>query len=119
MVRLIIHFSNLFLLSTFTISATIYYVATSYGDDSNNGTPSTTPYKAIGKAVSVMSSGDKCYIRHDRYHEAININDLDGTSVSAIVFTNNNNKRVVPSGMYFSSIRLKEFYHSKKMVFIK
>ena len=88
---IIIHISHLFLLSTSTLSAINYYVATSYGDDNNNGTSLTTPYKTIGKAASVMSSGDKCYIRQGRYHETISIDDLDGSSGSAIVFTNYNN----------------------------
>ena len=75
-----------------------YYVATSYGSDSNNGTSINTPFKTIGKAASVMSSGDKCYIRQGRYHETITIDDLDGSSGSAIVFTNYNNERVVVDG---------------------
>ena len=95
---IIIHISHLFLLSTSTLSAINYYVATSYGDDNNNGTSLTTPYKTIGKAASVMSSGDKCYIRQGRYHETISIDDLDGSSGSAIVFTNYNNERVVLDG---------------------
>ena len=75
-----------------------YYVATSYGSDTNNGTSINTPFKTIGKAASVMSSGDKCYIRQGRYHEAITIDDLDGASGSAVVFTNYNNERVVVDG---------------------
>ena len=75
-----------------------YYVATSYGSDSNNGTSINTPFKTIGKAASIMSSGDKCYIRQGRYHETITIDDLDGSSGSAIVFTNYNNERVVIDG---------------------
>ncbi len=78
--------------------ATNYYVATSYGNDSNNGTSLNTPFKTIAKAASVMSSGDKCHIRQGRYHEAITIDDLDGSSGSAIVFTNYNNERVVMDG---------------------
>ena len=84
-----------------SISPTIganYYVATSYGSDSNNGTSINTPFKTIGKAASVMSSGDKCFIRQGRYHETITIDDLDGSSGSAIVFTNYNNERVVVDG---------------------
>ena len=79
--------------------ATDYYVATSYGHDTNNnGTSLATPFKTIGKAASVMSAGDKCYIRQGRYHETITINNLDGSSGSAIVFTNYNNERVVLDG---------------------
>mgnify|MGYP001238104980 FL=1 len=81
------------------IFATNYYVATSYGHDTNNnGTSLATPFKTIGKAASVMSAGDKCYIRQGRYHETITINNLDGSSGSAIVFTNYNNERVIIDG---------------------
>ena len=72
------------------VSATNYYVATSYGNDSNNGTALTTPYKTIAKAASVMSAGDNCYIRQGRYHGTITINNLDGSLGSPIVFTNYN-----------------------------
>ncbi|MEL1236518.1 MAG: hypothetical protein VXA61_07555, partial [Candidatus Neomarinimicrobiota bacterium] len=80
------------------MQGTNYYVATSYGNDSNNGTSINTPFKTIGKAAGLMSSGDKCYIRQGRYHETITIDDLDGASGSAIVFTNYNNERVVVDG---------------------
>lgn len=86
------------LLSISFLQGTNYYVATSYGSDSNNGTSINTPFKTIGKAASVMSSGDKCYIRQGRYHETITIDDLDGSSGSVIVFTNYNNERVVVDG---------------------
>ncbi len=80
------------------ISAANYYVAVSYGDDTNNGTSLNTPFKTIGKAASVMSAGDNCYIRQGRYHETITINNLDGASGSPIIFTNYNNERVVIDG---------------------
>ena len=95
---IVIHVFYFLFLSISYLSATNYYVATSYGDDNNNGTSIATPYKTIGKAASVMSSGDKCYIRQGRYHETITIDDLDGSSGSAIVFTNYNNERVVVDG---------------------
>ena len=95
---IVIHVFYFLFLSISYLSATNYYVATSYGDDNNNGTSIATPYKTIGKAASVMSSGDKCYIRQGRYHETITIDDLDGSSGSAIVFTNYNNERVIVDG---------------------
>ncbi len=85
----------LFLFIISHVSATNYYVATSYGSDTNNGTSLGTPFKTIGKAASVMSSGDICYIRQGRYHETITISNLDGSSGSAIVFTNYGSERVV------------------------
>ena len=80
------------------IDATNYYVAVSYGDDTNTGLSISTPFKTIGKAASIMSAGDVCYIRQGRYHETITIDNLDGTSGSPIIFTNYNNERVVIDG---------------------
>ena len=80
------------------INAAEYYVATSYGNDSNNGTSLSSPFKTILKASTVMSSGDICYIRQGRYHETIAIDNLNGSSGSAIVFTNYNNERVIIDG---------------------
>ena len=69
-----------------------------YGDDSNNGLSVETPFKTIGKAASVMSTGDICYIRQGVYHETISIDNLDGTSSAPVIFTNYNNERVVIDG---------------------
>ena len=80
------------------IAATNYYVAVSYGNDTNNGLSVSSPFKTIGKAASIMSAGDVCYISQGRYHETISIDNLDGTSSSPIVFTNYNNERVVIDG---------------------
>ncbi len=78
--------------------ATDYYVAVSYGDDTNSGLSVGAPFKTIGKAASVMSSGDICYIRQGRYHETISIDNLDGTSSAPVIFTNYNNERVIIDG---------------------
>ena len=78
--------------------ATDYFVAVSYGNDTNNGLSVNSAFKTIGKAASVMSSGDICYIRQGRYHELISIDNLDGASSSPVVFTNYNNERVVIDG---------------------
>ncbi len=78
--------------------ATNYFVAVSYGNDTNNGLSANAPFKTIGKAASLMSSGDICYIRQGRYHETISIDNLDGTSSAPVIFTNYNNERVVIDG---------------------
>lgn len=80
------------------LSATDYYVAISYGDDENNGTTLAKPFKTVSKAASVMNSGDICYIRQGRYHESVTIDNLNGSSGSAIIFTNYNNERVIMDG---------------------
>ena len=67
------------------IVATNYYVAVSYGNDTNNGLSVSSPFKTIGKAASIMSTGDVCYIRQGRYHETISIDNLDGSSSSPVV----------------------------------
>ena len=92
-------FITIFFTTTISLlSATNYYVATSYGNDSNNGTSLTTPNKTIAKAASVMSAGDICYIRQGRYREAISISNLSGSNGSPIVFTNYNSERVIIDG---------------------
>ena len=80
------------------VNAANYYVATSYGKDTNSSASLATPYKTIAKAASVMSAGDNCYIRQGRYHETITINNLDASSGYPIVFTNYNNERVIIDG---------------------
>ena len=87
----------LFILKPF-IYATNYFVAISYGDDTNDGLSINDAFKTISKAASVMSSGDICYIRQGRYHETISIDNLDGTSGAPIIFTNYNNERVIMDG---------------------
>ena len=80
------------------LSATDYYVAISYGNDENSGITLAKPFKTISKAASVMNSGDICYIRQGRYHENVTIDNLNGSSGSAIIFTNYNNERVIMDG---------------------
>ena len=87
----------LLILKSFIYAAN-YYVAVSNGDDNNNGLSINAPFKTIGKAASVMSSGDVCYIRQGRYHETISIDNLDGNSGNPVIFTNYNNERVVIDG---------------------
>ena len=97
----LIYITKKIILSSFLLihlTATDYYVATSYGNDSNNGTTLASPFKTISKASTVMLSGDICYIRQGRYHETITIDNLNGSSGSAIIFTNYNNERVVIDG---------------------
>ena len=95
--KFILYLCFIILHNSFT-NATNYFVAVSNGNDNNNGLSINTPFKTIGKAASVMSSGDICYIRQGRYHETITIDNLDGTSNSPVIFTNYNNERVVIDG---------------------
>ena len=95
--KIFVYLISFLFIKTF-ITATNYYVAVSYGDDTNNGLSINGPFKTIGKAASVMSSGDICYIRQGRYHETISIDNLDGTSSAPVIFTNYNSERVVIGG---------------------
>ena len=49
---------------------TTYYISTS-GDDGNNGTSVSTPFRHIQKAADVMQAGDTCLIRGGEYREKI------------------------------------------------
>ncbi len=78
----------LILLSIWTCSslnATNFYVSTT-GDDNNSGSEAL-PFRTIAKAISVMSSGDNCYITPGLYSETLNLDSLSGTDTIPITFT--------------------------------
>ena len=81
----------------FSYSQTTYYVSKS-GNDSNNGTSLGTPFLTIGKAISVISAGDKIYIRHGVYHEDLTLNNLDATSGNKTLISNYNEEKVIIDG---------------------
>jgi parallel beta-helix repeat protein len=60
-----------------------YYVALD-GDDSNSGTE-TDPFKAIGRAVRVLTPGDTLYVREGTYRESLMDIIPSGTSWDAPV----------------------------------
>ena len=74
----------------------IYYVDTN-GNNTNNGTALSTPFKTIQKAASVMVAGDICYIRQGTYRETV-IPTNSGTSANPIRFYAYNNETVTVSG---------------------
>ena len=81
----------------FSYSQTSYYVSKS-GNDSNNGTSLNTSFLTIGKAISVISAGDKIYIRHGVYHEDLTLNNLDATSSNKTLISNYNDEKVIIDG---------------------
>ena len=81
----------------FSYSQTSYYVSKS-GNDSNNGTSLNTSFLTIGKAISVISAGDKIYIRHGVYHEDLTLNNLDATSSNKTLISNYNEEKVIIDG---------------------
>ena len=90
-------FLSFFLGILFSYSQTTYYVSKS-GNDSNNGTSLNTSFLTIGKAISVISAGDKIYIRHGVYHEDLTLNNLDATSSNKTLISNYNEEKVIIDG---------------------
>ena len=89
---------TILILNISIISSTEYYVSGTYGNDENNGTSLSTPFKTIQKAASVISYGDICYIRQGLYHEAILLENNNGENGFPIIFTNYNDEKVVLDG---------------------
>lgn len=61
--------------------ATSYFVATS-GNDNNAGTIDS-PFATVTMALSVMKSGDICYIREGSYHEEVTISNMSDITIQA------------------------------------
>ncbi len=81
------------------LSANTYYVAT-YGDNNNNGTSLSTPFRDINYAVNLpsLTGGDIIYIRSGTYTERV-IMTASGTSdASRILIKNYNNEVPVMDG---------------------
>jgi len=61
-----------------------YYVATN-GNDSSGGTSSSSPFRTIGKAASIASSGDTVNVAGGSYNETVTLGK-SGTSDAPITF---------------------------------
>jgi len=79
-----------------SISATDYYVSNN-GNDNSAGTVDN-PFLTIQKAADVMSAGDICYIRQGNYHEAVSMNNNDGSESAPLIFSAYENERVLLDG---------------------
>ncbi len=90
------HFLILLFYANASLFGTSYYVAIN-GSDANPGTLDR-PFATVQKAASVMKSGDICYIREGRYHEAIQITHLKGKEGYPILFTPYAGEKVVFDG---------------------
>jgi|GEM_PF-305548 len=69
--------------SSVVLRATDYYLSTT-GDDANNGTAISTPWKTLSKAVSTMVANDKLFIASGNYSGSLNVGvaltvSVDGT----------------------------------------
>jgi len=78
------------------LAATNYYVATN-GNDNNNGTSLSTPFRTIQKCATVAVAGDTCLIRSGTYRETVTPTN-SGTSSARITFANYNGESVTVSG---------------------
>ena len=73
-----------------------YYVALN-GNDSNPGSLEQ-PFASIQHAVTLLKAGDVCYVRGGRYHEAIQIDDLNGREGQPITIRSYENEKVILDG---------------------
>ncbi|MEM6964864.1 MAG: T9SS type A sorting domain-containing protein [Bacteroidota bacterium] len=90
-------FSFIFLNISIGISQTNYYVAKT-GDDSNNGTDTTTPFLTIQKAADVAEAGDIVIISEGIYRENVKPAN-SGTETAPITFRAKAGEVVTISGM--------------------
>ncbi len=86
------------LLLTFTLDAFggNFYVSKT-GSNKNNGSKEQ-PFKTIKKALSIMSSGDTCYLREGTYKDLIRINNLKGERSKKITISAYKDEKVLFSG---------------------
>jgi hypothetical protein len=74
-----------------TSSGTIYYVSNS-GDDANSGTPTSSPWRTIGKVQSYLRNlkpGDSVlFQRGGIWYELLDIDNVNGSSTARITFGN-------------------------------
>jgi hypothetical protein len=66
-------------------SGTTYYIATD-GNDSNNGTSTSTPWRTLGKATSTLVAGDTVYIKAGNYGNQVISEGTSGTTGEPISF---------------------------------
>lgn len=71
MQRSFVMIAAFFSLTSTSWAATTYYVANN-GNDINNGTSVSTPFKTIQKAMGKVVAGDTVYVRGGTYREEIN-----------------------------------------------
>ena len=69
----------------FMFSQTNYYVALEIngGNDSLNTGTINSPFKTINKALSLMNSGDTCFIRSGTYHQDVIVNGKNNIVITA------------------------------------
>ncbi|TKG93729.1 right-handed parallel beta-helix repeat-containing protein [Puteibacter caeruleilacunae] len=73
-----------------------YYVSHK-GSDKNTGSIDQ-PLRTINEASKRMKSGDTCYIREGRYHEAVVLSNVKGSNSNPLTFMAYNNEQVTLDG---------------------
>ena len=99
--KTIISLLVILLLNLCATAQTIYYVDTN-GNDQNNGTILTTPWKTIQKACNTATPNSIVYIKGGTYNENIVVN-VSGTAGNPIIFKNYMNDVVIIDGTGTSS----------------
>lgn len=94
---LAIPFTMLLIPATVKATSSVYYVATN-GNDNNNGTSLSAPFKTIQKAASLAVAGDTVNIRAGTYRETVAPAN-SGTSGNPITFQAYQNEEVLISGL--------------------
>ena len=83
--------------STARAAGSVFYVAAN-GDDNNDGTSLSTPFKTIQKAANMVTAGDTVNIRGGTYRETV-MPANSGTSDNPITFQAYQNETVLISGL--------------------
>ncbi|VGO19331.1 right-handed parallel beta-helix repeat-containing protein [Pontiella sulfatireligans] len=81
----------------FNSQAVDYYVATN-GSDSASGTSTSEPFATIQKAADVVTAGGTVYIRDGTYHEAVVVDNVNGSAGNRVTFKNYNDEKVILDG---------------------
>ncbi len=79
-------------------SATVYYVDSASGNDTDDGKTLTTAWKSINKANQLLQPGDTVYIRKGTYRESIRPNN-SGSENLHITYSAYQDEKVLLSGV--------------------
>lgn len=85
------------------VSGVTYYISPS-GNDSNNGTTLSTPFKTFAKALPILKPGDLLYMREGVYAENVkSVKTNPGTAAAKITVKNYGTERPVIQGLFWMS----------------
>lgn len=85
------------------VSGVTYYISPT-GNDSNNGTSLTTPFKTFAKALPMLKPGDLLFMREGDYNENVkSVKTNPGTASAKITVKNYGSERPVVHGLFWMS----------------